>query len=535
MSSGPNDHDPAQVEAFARQVHDAIDTLEAIVADRGLLTALSPEVRKRLLMAAGQASRPDKKARKKMARAHRRREKLSARDEDEALLDRTGIRMLRENPIFQTPRRRLQALGEPVASYEHAAERFEVPRDPVGRVSQARTCYVCQAKYHEVHFFYDQMCQACGDFNYLKRSPSADLSGRVALITGARVKIGYQAAIMMLRAGCHVIVLTRFPRDAARRYSQEGDFNDWQERLEIHGVDLRHIPSVEALCAELLKSHDRLDYIINNACQTVRRPPGFYDHLLEGELGALSALPEAARALLGPSSGLDGGVEGGGDEVHALQMGGVAIGADGFGASGAVPAPLLSQIPLVPEDLVRGESLFPTGRLDADLQQVDLREVNSWRLKLAEVSTVELLEVQLVNAVAPFVLNARLKPLMLNVPTQDKHIVNVSAMEGQFYRHFKSDRHPHTNMAKAALNMMTRTAALDYIKDGIHMNSVDTGWVTDEDPVVHAERKREVHRFHPPLDIVDGAARIVDPIFSGVQTGEHIWGQFLKDYRVTDW
>ena len=184
---------------------------------------------------------------------------------------------------------------------------------------------------------------------------------------------------------------------------------------------------------------------------------------------------------------------------------------------------------------VGGEHLFPTGRLDADQQQVDLRDMNSWRLKLADVETVELLEVHVVNAVAPFILNARLKPLMQRVPTADKHIVNVSAMEGQFYRTYKSDRHPHTNMAKASLNMMTRTSAADYVQDGIHMNSVDTGWVTDEDPAVIAQHKRDVHDFHPPLDIVDGAARIVDPIFDGLNTGRHVWGQFLKDYRITDW
>ena len=204
-------------------------------------------------------------------------------------------------------------------------------------------------------------------------------------------------------------------------------------------------------------------------------------------------------------------------------------------AAPVAPSAALSQVALAPGDLDHGHHLFPEGELDADLQQVDLRKVNSWRLKMAEVPTVELLEVHLVNAVAPFLLNARLKPLMASVPSQDKHIVNVSAMEGQFYRINKTDRHPHTNMAKASLNMMTRTAAMDYVEAGIHMNSVDTGWVTDEDPVDHAQAKREVHNFHPPLDIVDGAARIVAPIFDGINTGDHVWGQFLKDYKPTDW
>ena len=344
-------------------------------------------------------------------------------------------------------------------------------------------------------------------------------------MTGARVKIGYQAAMMLLRSGAEVVVATRFPRDAARRYAREPDFEEFRGRLHVHGVDLRHTPSVEVLARYLEGRLGRLDFLLHNACQTVRRPPGFYGHLLDAECAPVAELSAGERALLEGHEGL----------VTGLGAGAALAAPGAVDSVGLSHAPELSQLMLAPGDADPTALLFPQGRLDPDEQQVDLRERNSWRLRLAEVPTVELLEVFLVNAVAPFVLNAKLKPLMVRTPGREKHIVNVSAMEGQFYREHKTDKHPHTNMAKAALNMMTRTSAADYVRDGIHMNSVDTGWVTDEDPVALADRKRQEHGFHPPLDIVDGAARIVDPIFEGLRTGEHMWGQFLKDYRPAAW
>jgi NAD(P)-dependent dehydrogenase (short-subunit alcohol dehydrogenase family) len=505
----------ATTELSADDVETCIRVLRAIEADRSRLTRIGRDLRRELLTLAGLVAKPERHDLVRMAKAFRRAEREAAKAHDRELVDRTLLRVQRRAPVYAPLK----------------LERPSVDGDSRADLKNELACYVCKQPFTQVHAFYDSLCVPCGDFNYAKREQTADLAGHYALVTGARVKIGYQAALKLLRAGAHVVVTTRFPVDAASRYAKEPDFSELAGRLQIFGLDLRHTPSVELFARFLAERLPRLDYVLNNACQTVRRPAGFFRHLLEAEAAAPESLPVEWRRVLAQHAELCRALSATPERgTHALAT---AVTTKGPG-EGLVHSAALSQRRYLDEDYRADDALFPANRYDEDLQQLDLREINSWRLRLHEVATPELLEVQLVNAIAPYILNARLKPLLVATAGRHKHVVNVSAMEGQFYRTTKTDKHPHTNMAKAALNMMTRTSAPDFVKDGIHMNAVDTGWVTDEDPAAHAQRKAELG-FSPPLDIIDGAARIVDPIFVGRLTGEHVWGQFLKDYKPAPW
>ncbi|MGL1887218.1 MAG: SDR family oxidoreductase [Reichenbachiella sp.] len=501
------------------QINQSIALLKKLSEDGFLLDSISEEQRVELLKAAGKLSRPDRdeyRLRKKQVKKEKRNRIVINERKARA---KSGIRTARESDVFEAPKMLLVQ---------------NIPKTEDRVLSSPRNCYVCKTEFTKLHHFYDTMCEDCGDLNYIKRFQKADMTGQVVLITGSRLKIGYHICLMMLKSGATVIATTRFPVDSANRFAKEEDYNDWKDRLHIHGLDLRHIPSVELFANYVEQNFERLDVIINNAAQTVRRPPGFYGHMMDKELMAFEDLSKESQVLLSDHNACIQDLL-----AHTpMEDNNAAMPVTWHGQEPGVgirASAKLSQIPYRFDNSLEAAEVFPEGKLDADLQQVDLRKTNSWRLRLGEVQTAEMLEVQLVNSVAPFVLINNLVGLMRKDFTGQKHIINVSAMEGKFHRFKKEDRHPHTNMAKAALNMMTHTSASDFAKDGIYMNAVDTGWVTDEDPVELAKKKEDEHDFQPPLDIVDGAARVVDPLLDGINTGKHWCGKFLKDYFPIDW
>jgi len=502
------------------EIQRCIAMLEALHESHEEYIQIPKEQREALLTAAGKLARPGMEKYRLRRNLRNLLKKQTIEAHQRAARAATGIRAARINKVFAAP--------------EEVAPRLEHAEAEYTELLVARSCYVCKADFKRLHFFYDAMCPSCAALNYSKRFQTASLKGRTALITGSRVKIGYQAALKLLRAGADVIATTRFPMDSALRYSQEPDFDQWKDRLHIFGLDLRHTPSVEIFCAYIEQKYQRLDILINNAAQTVRRPPGYYAHLMARENYAHAELPPPLQTILRSFENCKGGLglPPGPQTPNALAPLPWQNPSHGLGLSSSAQ---LSQVPYTHDASLKPEEIFPDGRLDSDRQQVDLRKTNTWRQKLGEVPTAELIEIQLVNAIAPFVLCNKLSHLMKRDNTGQKHIVNVSAMEGKFDRYVKTDRHPHTNMAKAALNMLTHTSAKDLLNYGIFMNSVDTGWVTDEDPAALSARKKEVLDFQPPLDIVDGAARVCDPIFNGILTGAHFSGRFLKDYFPVNW
>ncbi|MCW2586850.1 MAG: family oxidoreductase [Frankiales bacterium] len=378
----------------------------------------------------------------------------------------------------------------------------------VGTLHRARSCYTCKTRYREVDAFYHQLCPSCAAFNWSKRDQHVDLTGRRALLTGGRAKIGMYIALMLLRDGAHLTITTRFPHDAVRRFTAMPDSSTWLHRLKVVGIDLRD-PSQVVQLAEDVAAEGPLDILVNNAAQTVRRSQASYAQLAAAEHAA-EALESSVPIvdLRSPTAEIEGAI---GRKMTPEAVTALAL------TSGSA-------------SLARVEQGIA---IDAGGLVPDLAPVNSWSQRVHEVDAVEMLEVQLCNSVAPFILISRLRPSLAASPHRRTYVVNVSAMEGQFSRRYKGAGHPHTNMAKAALNMLTRTSAEDLLAEGILMTAVDTGWITDERPHPTKARLHD-EGFHAPLDLVDGAARVYDPIVQGEQ-GTDLYGCFLKDFAPAAW
>jgi len=399
--------------------------------------------------------------------------------EHDRMLCETTIRCKNE-PNFNLEGKQIPAVPLPQMAFDSSNRKLYKPKQ----------CYVCKKHFWDVHTFYHLLCPSCASLNYEKRFETADLTGRVALVTGGRIKIGYEIGLKLLRAGATLHVTTRFKHNAIERYSQEKDFNTWSSKLHVHSLDLKNLLSVEEFVEYLFEKEKSLDILINNACQTIRKSDEYYQ---------LMAKQEAKLLAYSPTPSIKGFQD---KSITIFQEKNLAV---------------------------KEKNVC----YDEFNEPLDLASHNSWLSRLETVSTVEMVEAQVINSMAPFILNSKLKPLFINSSFNEKFIINVSSMEGKFNRD-KTSFHPHTNMAKASLNMMTRTSAMDYSKNNIYMNAIDTGWVTQE----HAfpiKIKNRALGFVPPLDCIDGASRVLAPIFETINHKKPIWGKFLKDYEESAW
>lgn len=385
-----------------------------------------------------------------------------------------------------------------------------------GILQRPRSCYICKTRYVEVDAFYHQLCQSCAKENRSRRDARTDLTGRRALLTGGRAKIGMYIALRLLRDGAHTTITTRFPNDAIRRFKAMDDSDEWIHRLKIVGIDLRDPAQVVAL-ADSVAAEGPLDILINNAAQTVRRSPGAYSELVNAESAPLPAGELPVAEVIGTFG--SGTV----DRVAALP----AARKEGLSAQDVTGLALVTGS-ASPTRIAAGTAIDAGGLVP------DLHDTNSWIQTVEEVEPIELLEVQLCNSTAPFILINAAAP----GDGGDRREARVRRQRlgdgGRLQPRLQGRYHPHTNMAKAALNMLTRTSAQEmFEKDGILMTAVDTGWITDERP--HPDKMRLAEEgFHAPLDLVDGAARVYDPIVRG-EGGEALYGCFLKDYAPANW
>ncbi|WP_196885454.1 SDR family oxidoreductase [Aureivirga sp. CE67] len=359
------------------------------------------------------------------------------------------------------------------------------------KLNYAKNCYCCNEKFTLLHYFYNRLCPNCATENYEHRFRTFDFTGRNVIITGGRVKIGYATALKFLRANANVTITTRFPASALEIYQKEEDYELWKDRLDIYGLDLRNLAALDAFIQYYSSKNEALDILVNNAAQTIKYDVNFYTPLIQKENVLIEKYKESSLFIE-------------------------------------------NKTPVLEETALLETSLNTSGELTRFGQPVDRREKTSWNSTLEEISTFELLEVNLINQISPYYLIQKLTPLLENSKFEKRFIINVTSSEGIFSYHNKTKFHPHTNMTKASLNMLTRTSGLEYIEKNIYMNAVDVGWVSTG--AIEPLRKKQFEiGYIPPLDSVDGAARILHPIIDILNKNSNIAAVMLKNYKIADW
>ena len=395
-------------------------------------------------------------------------------------------------------------------------------------------CYICKKKLipGKIHQFYGNICEKCGNYNYSLRTIKIDLYGRIAIVTGGRIKIGFYISTKLLSYGCKVITTTRFPKDTLFKYKAHPDYEKWKNNLTIYPIDFRFFDSTIKFIEYINDNFPHLDILINNAAQTIRRTSSYYKYLLPIETKELNKeddLKIIKNDYLNIKKQLPEG------DIKKEKQNSLVLQSNQEYNELLPLSVITSQIKIMEEN--EQSRIYIMGN---DGQPYDFSKgKNSWNLELDEIYFQEFTEVQIINAWTPYYLCAKLKPMMMKSPFPDKYIVNVTAVEGIF-NHFKRTTHVHTNMAKAALNMFTRTCG-SYLKDlGIYMTCVDTGWVShmnEMNKIIEGENKdySEFEMANVPLDELDGAMRVLHPIIEGIKNKNYLFGILLKDYVKSKW
>ena len=425
-----------------------------------------------------------------------------------------------------------------------------------------KSCYICKQKLglDNINNFYGSLCKKCGDYNYSFREMKLDFTGRIAIVTGGRIKIGYFIVKKLLSYGCKVITTSRFPKDTLFKYKADPEYDLWKDNLIIYPIDFRIIQSTMKFVEYIKKNFAHVDFLINNAAQTVRRTTEYYEYLMPVEVKKLPKEDNKKiinNDYLNIQNQLSENFEKEKSKsFESTDFNIVKIDLQKESKKKQIINSLKSLInesnkndndTYIPLSVIASQIKIMEEKeqpkiciMGGEGQPYDFAEgKNSWNFELDEIPLEEFIEVQIINAWTPYYLCAKLKPLMMKSPFPDKYIVNVTAVEGIF-NHFKRSTHVHTNMAKAALNMLTRTCGKYLEKCGIYMTCVDTGWVShmnEMNKIIDNEEKdkSEYEMATVPLDELDGAMRVLHPIIEGIKNKKYFSGILLKDYVKSKW